>query len=55
MMCNNCMWAIWDYAKIECVACMADADDKCPTSEDIATANKGGYLAFYGCSKDDEE
>ena len=55
MMCNNCIWAIWDYAGIECVACMADVDDKCPTSEDIDIANKNGYLAFYGCSKDDEE
>ena len=47
--CARCMWAIWDYGGMQCVDCMACGDEKCPTDEDIEAAEKGGYLAFYGC------
>ena len=50
MKCAKCMWAIWDYAGICCVDCMACGDEKCPTDEDIDAAEKGGYLAYNGCS-----
>lgn len=56
MKCEECMWAIWDYAGMECVDCMA-CDEKCPTDKDVEHARKGGYLAFYECSEraDEEE
>ena len=47
--CGRCMWAIWDYAGLCCVDCMACGDEKCPTDEDIDAAERGGYLAYYGC------
>lgn len=53
MKCARCMWAIWDN-KIQVVDCMACGDEKCPTDEDIKTAEKGGYLAFYGCHSEAE-
>ena len=53
MKCNNCMWAIWDNG-IQVVDCMA-CDEACPTDEDIEIAKACGYLAFYGCSNEDEE
>ena len=52
MKCCYCMWAIWDYSGMQCVDCMACDDEKCPTDEDIETAKNSGYLAFYGCSKE---
>ena len=55
MKCNKCMWAIYDSNTNQCVDCMACNEDKCPTDEDIKTAMALGYLAFYGCSKEDEE
>lgn len=51
MKCAECMWAIWDYAGMECVDCKAGLDDKCPTDADVEHAKAGGYLAFYGCSE----
>lgn len=54
--CENCMWAIWDYAGMHAVACMEDpVDDKCPTEEDVETAKRGGYLAYYGCSDEEHD
>lgn len=53
--CSRCMWAIWDYSGLCCVDCMACGDEKCPTDEDIDTAEKGGYLAYYGCSCQSDE
>lgn len=54
MKCNKCMWAIYDSNTNQCVDCMACNEDKCPTDEDIKTAMALGYLAYYGCSKEDE-
>lgn len=53
--CEKCMWAIWDYAGMEAVACRAGLDDKCPTEEDIKAADEDGYLAYYGCSKEEHD
>ena len=52
--CEHCMWAIWDYAGMEAVACMA-CDDKCPTEQDVEASKYGGYMAYYGCAKDHED
>lgn len=53
MKCGMCMWAIWEkgYGVVGCMSC----DDPCPSDEDFRTAETGGYLAYYGCSEEDEE
>ena len=55
--CANCMWVILERFGnfVNVVDCMACGDENCPTNADFEVAKSGGYLAYYGCSEQDNE